>query len=258
MKKLYIPILVLMVVGLGAANLPGAIIDVSIQNNFFSPANITIDVGDTVRWTHQGSVIHTTTSGSPCSPNGIWNSGNMTNGDVFTHTFNTAGTFPYFCIPHCLLGMTGSVTVVQAALQIPTGQDIFTQIATDTPERGETYVQSMPIGIGDIANMGDIVHIVLDVGFADRVDAYLLLFAPDLFPDDFFVVGEDDMVELLSIGGLVPWRPGRINIVNADPFGAIPVSLFPPGTYQVIFGITPEGDVGFNSYAAWITGFTIE
>ena len=31
-------------------------------------------------------------------PNGIWDSGVRDQGATFTHTFNSVGTFPYYCI----------------------------------------------------------------------------------------------------------------------------------------------------------------
>ncbi len=34
---------------------------------------------------------------------------------MFTHTFNSVGSFPYFCTPHGSLGMVGTVTVVSAS-----------------------------------------------------------------------------------------------------------------------------------------------
>jgi len=92
--------------------------DVTVGPNFelvFSPASVTISVGDTVRWTF-GSSGHSTTSGSPGQPNNLWDSGIHNQGFTFTHTFNTAGTFPYYCVPHggCC-GMTGTVMVVNAS-----------------------------------------------------------------------------------------------------------------------------------------------
>jgi plastocyanin len=81
----------------------------------FSPSSITIHPGDQVQWTW-GSSGHSTTSGSPGQPNGIWDSGISNQGATFTHTFNSAGTFPYYCTPHggCC-GMVGTVTVVNAS-----------------------------------------------------------------------------------------------------------------------------------------------
>jgi plastocyanin len=70
----------------------------------------TINVGDTVRWVWVGGT-HSSTSGPcpPCSGDGIWNSGIKSSG-TFEHTFDTAGSFPYFCIPHDQ-SMTGQVVV---------------------------------------------------------------------------------------------------------------------------------------------------
>ena len=75
----------------------------------------TIQVGDTIRWVWiEGS--HSSTSGPcpPCSGDGTWDSGVLDSG-TFEHTFNAAGNFPYFCIPHDE-AMTGTVVVNNAAV----------------------------------------------------------------------------------------------------------------------------------------------
>jgi plastocyanin len=81
----------------------------------FSPSSVTIHTGDEVRWTWSSSG-HSTTSGSPGQPNGIWDSGLHNQGATFTRTFNSAGTFPYYCVPHggCC-NMVGTVMVVNAS-----------------------------------------------------------------------------------------------------------------------------------------------
>jgi plastocyanin len=66
---------------------------------FFSPSPVTIHPGDQVKWTW-GRSGHSTTSGRPGMPNGIWNSGVRSQGATFTHTFNSVGTFPYYCTAH--------------------------------------------------------------------------------------------------------------------------------------------------------------
>jgi len=79
----------------------------------FVPSNIIIPVGDTVRWVNNSGLIHTTTSGTGCAPNGLW-SGSLNPAAEFTYTFTSAGTYPYFCIPHCLSDMVGTVIAEQA------------------------------------------------------------------------------------------------------------------------------------------------
>lgn len=80
-------------------------------DNEFVPEDITVQEGDTVLWVNNGTIIHTTTSGTNCDADGTWDSGNMDPGEEFMYVFNESGDYPYFCIPHCAVGMTGSVTV---------------------------------------------------------------------------------------------------------------------------------------------------
>ena len=90
-----------------------ATVTVTVGNNCFcfQPASVTIHSGDTVRWTWS-STGHSSTSGSPGAPNGLWDSGILSQGAAFTHTFNTVGSFPYYCTPHgACCGMRGTVTV---------------------------------------------------------------------------------------------------------------------------------------------------
>ena len=88
---------------------------VSIAGFAFAPAGITINVGDTVRWTNnEGSAIfHTSTA-----DNGTWDSKVLANGQSFSFTFTVAGTFAYHCAVHP--SMRGSVTVVGSATPAPT------------------------------------------------------------------------------------------------------------------------------------------
>ena len=82
---------------------------ISIRDNSFSPASLTVDPGTTVRWVHNGSAIHTATSGTRNNPDGLFDSGDMRNGDTFEFTFSNSGTFDYNCIYHA--GMDGTIVV---------------------------------------------------------------------------------------------------------------------------------------------------
>jgi plastocyanin len=92
----------------------------------FSPASITVHVGDRVTWIWASSSSHSTTSGTclshgtGCSPDGQWDSGLHFSPYFFVHTFSQAGTFHYFdralapcglnCSPY--YHATGTVVVV--------------------------------------------------------------------------------------------------------------------------------------------------
>jgi plastocyanin len=91
----------------------GATVTVKVGDGgfFFTPSSVTIHAGDTVVWTWSSSG-HSSTSGSPGMPTGLWDSGILNMGATFMHTFPTAGSFPYYCTPHgALFGMVGMVTV---------------------------------------------------------------------------------------------------------------------------------------------------
>lgn len=87
--------------------------NVSVQNNVFVPASITITEGDVVQWNWVAG-IHNTTSGTVGNPNGIWAAPINSSNPSFQRTFNTPGAFPYYCTFHGGLGMTGNITVQPA------------------------------------------------------------------------------------------------------------------------------------------------
>ncbi len=88
--------------------------NILVNDDFFSPTNVTIHPGDSVRWTWVGSFSHTSTS-----TGSLWDSGLHSNGFNFTNTFSSAGTFPYVCTLHAAIGMRGWVVVQGAANAAP-------------------------------------------------------------------------------------------------------------------------------------------
>ena len=85
----------------------------------FDPDVVNISVGDTVQWTWSSSG-HSVTSGPPCQADSQYCSPDNMNcasfilnnqGFVYQHTFANPGTYSYFCLAHCVLGMTGTVNV---------------------------------------------------------------------------------------------------------------------------------------------------
>jgi amicyanin len=115
--------------------------DVSIVDFAFNPSTITIQVGDTVTWTNNGAAPHTVTSTTPA---GVLGSPTLNAGDIYSETFNTAGTYTYMCSIHP--AMTGSI-VVEAAASTAT-----TTATTATATRTTTGAPSAPTtgtGLGD-------------------------------------------------------------------------------------------------------------
>ncbi|MGR3319353.1 MAG: cupredoxin domain-containing protein [Candidatus Anammoxibacter sp.] len=89
------------------------------ESDDISTVNVTtIEVGDTVKWTNQGTVEHTTVSDDDFA-NGLfqgdlWASPNMAVGDTFSHTFNDEGEFLYLCVVHGRDDMAGKIVVEKA------------------------------------------------------------------------------------------------------------------------------------------------
>lgn len=86
---------------------PASSLAVSISNFSFQPGDITVKRGSTITWTNRDSAPHTVTADQNSEPK----SGTLNLGDSFSYTFNTLGTFPYYCIFHP--SMRGSVTVTE-------------------------------------------------------------------------------------------------------------------------------------------------
>jgi plastocyanin len=87
--------------------------------------NATINVGDTVTWSDSGGA-HTVTS-VPSDPV-QFDSGTMNVGDSFSQTFNTPGTYIYYCQIHDFLNAQGLPSGAQSGT--------ITVLASPVPEPG--------------------------------------------------------------------------------------------------------------------------
>lgn len=82
----------------------------------FAPDEAIVDVGGEITWTNTDTAAHTATSGNPTDgPDGVFDSSLFGPGKTFSHKFDEAGTFNYFCMVHPW--MAGIVTV-QAATPV--------------------------------------------------------------------------------------------------------------------------------------------
>ncbi|HET7434634.1 MAG TPA: IPT/TIG domain-containing protein [Thermoanaerobaculia bacterium] len=83
----------------------------------FNPSSVNITEGDTVTWVFNAP-SHTTTSDATVGPE-VWDSGVVPSGNSYSHTFTTAGDYPYHCAIHSFAGgmmMNGTVHVAAAAI----------------------------------------------------------------------------------------------------------------------------------------------
>jgi plastocyanin len=103
MRKLLLPIAVVLALALPAPGL-AATIAVKITATGFSPKTVTINQSDTVKWTNADKVNHQLVAN-----NGAFASPIIRPGQVYSFTFNTAGTFRYHDALHPSL--TGTISV---------------------------------------------------------------------------------------------------------------------------------------------------
>jgi plastocyanin len=104
MRKLVIAIAAVLLLALPATSLGAATIPVKITATGFSPKNVTINQGDTVKWTNVDKVNHQLVANS-----GAFASHILKPGDTYSFTFNAAGKYGY----HDALkpSLAGTITV---------------------------------------------------------------------------------------------------------------------------------------------------
>ena len=114
---------------------------VTVENFTFTPDEITILVGDTVQWDNiEGfhSVLaddSSFTSGPPASA--PW---------TFSHTFNSPGTFAYYCEVHGGPGGTGMSGVITVSSDTPTPTNTPTITSTPTITPSPSLSPTAPVG----------------------------------------------------------------------------------------------------------------
>ena len=93
----------------------GKTVEVGPGNNKFAPESIQVKPGTTVTWNWKSDNHNIVVSSQPSGANWQGTKGGKSKtyntGHTYTHSFQTKGTYEYFCQPHKALGMTGSVEV---------------------------------------------------------------------------------------------------------------------------------------------------
>jgi plastocyanin len=89
---------------------PPKTVEVSLEASRFSPRDVAIARGDTVRWVNAQPIAHTITPDDRRMP-GTWPAQNIPAraGSTFSHTFDLSGIYTYNCTIH--FGMTGVIRV---------------------------------------------------------------------------------------------------------------------------------------------------
>jgi len=111
---------------------------ISTSGFTWSPNTLTIAIGDSIQFTNlavNGHVPAALKAGFSCDPSNVdttlWTP--PSGGNTFTAgPFNSAMTFNFKCIPHCSLGMTGTITVGSSTTTTTTTTKAGTTTTTTT------------------------------------------------------------------------------------------------------------------------------
>ena len=103
-----------------ASSLSATIHTINAGSYYFTPANLTINVGDTVKWINDGgnhdvnADINSQTGSSFNNPVSFQsNTTNVVGSIIYTHIFNNPGNYSYDCSvgSHAAAGMVGTISV---------------------------------------------------------------------------------------------------------------------------------------------------
>lgn len=124
--KLKLPLLLFGLLMTGSAPTFAAVTNTVVMGNyFFNPTNLTINVGDAIRWTNSAWQTIPHDAKATNNPAFLWDTGDLDNSPTtYLLTFPTAGNFPYYCERHVYATLpqnrhpeqTGTVTVVSISL----------------------------------------------------------------------------------------------------------------------------------------------
>ena len=111
MKRLLLTLFTVATLGISQSS--ATIHNVSVTSNVFTPSSLTINQGDTVRWTNNGGFhnVDGSLATYPNNPVGFTNGAASGASWTYDFTFNTPGTYDYECTPHAGVGMVGTITV---------------------------------------------------------------------------------------------------------------------------------------------------
>src|SRR6056297_313516 len=113
--------------------------DVGMGAKEFRPTTLEVSAGTTVTWLNTNKQGHSVTAYESGLPDGAeyfasggfdseqaardaWGNssgGTLFEGQTFEHTFEVPGEYPYFCIPHEIGGMVGTVVVTDESATEP-------------------------------------------------------------------------------------------------------------------------------------------
>jgi plastocyanin len=189
----------------------------AFQDALSGTSTSTIAVGDTIQW-NWAYGGHSTTSGTcstTCMADGLWNSGVLAAGAVYSHTFSTVGTYHYFCSVHTIY-MQGTV-IVENPGPAPTITAISptsgpSGAGTAVTITGTNFIDGATLTISGLAATG--VSVVNDTTITATTPAAL---APGVLDDVSVTTNNPDPAFGTLTGG---WLADFLDVPQSHPLHA--------------------------------------
>jgi predicted secreted protein with PEFG-CTERM motif len=182
----------------------------------FIPNIATVEIGGTVTWENGDTAAHTSTAGSATEgPSGVWDSSLIMAGSSFSHTFDAAGSFDYFCMVHPWMAGTVIVEAEAAEEEEVHEEEVHEEKAEVVYEKiaptmsvGSTTTTGGS-GAGDMTDLlhwnisgGDVLSMHVDEGNASLVIDMTSYDDGELFVAlDETYIGSDDGTFFVIVGG---------------------------------------------------------
>jgi LPXTG-motif cell wall-anchored protein len=138
---------------------------VTMEDFLFSPATVSINVGDYVTWTNSGSEPH-----NAVADDGSFETAILENGDSETVTFDDAGSFSYICSIHPEMKGTVDVSEETSATASDEDSDVSEEEAVSSPTAAGTDT-SLPSTGSDAVPLAVVGALLVALGMLARVRA---------------------------------------------------------------------------------------
>ena len=176
---------------------------VSITDTGYAAPTVTIVRGDFVRWTNTSSSVHAVNSGTSPTQDNIWDSGNISPGGVFSHQFNSVGSFPYFdslnATNPAFVGLVSVIDITDIAFtgmsKIPSNGVAMQWVMADTRKYDLQYKSdllstggfqlaqvNMKTSGGDVGSLSNLPYVVNSLNPANTNIFFRLQILPDNTP----------------------------------------------------------------------------
>lgn len=186
----------------------------------FTPRDITIEAGQTVRWTNTETLVpHNVNGGKdvfPCNPVGFFSGVAVEGPWDFDLTFNQPGFYEYQCDPHVSFDMFGSVTVVDPNAPDYPAYDIAALTTVDVDGVADSIgvtcqIEAVVYGV-NIRPSGLLFTVIDDTGNGINISKSV---------SDCYEVTEGDRLviqgPISQFNGLTRIIPaGRIDVLSSD------------------------------------------